>query len=170
MKTLYLLRHAKAEAGGKETGDRERNLSGRGREASAAMGAYLQKKAYFPQLALISPSARTRQTATGVADCLQVGFTQQFENTLYLATAEEILARVQEADDAVDSLMVVGHNPGMHHAALLLAASRATALRTRLELKYPTCALAVLHFAADHWRDLAAGEGRLVDFMTPDEL
>jgi phosphohistidine phosphatase len=170
MKTLYLLRHAKAEPGSKVISDQERTLSARGREACIQMGAYMKAKHYAPALALASPSARTRETLERVADATGATFAHRFDNTLYLATAEEIVRALGGVDGDVASVMVVGHNPGMHHAALLLSEPEHTKLRTALELKYPTCALAVLQFDAGRWEGVAAGEGALIDFVTPEEL
>jgi phosphohistidine phosphatase len=170
MKTLYLLRHAKAEAGGKEQNDTDRALSPVGREACVTMGAYLRKKHYIPDFVISSPSARTRETLEQVMKAAGSEWRQRYINKLYLATAGEILRSVQQADDNAASLMVIGHNPGMHHAALVLARPEHTPLRTALELKYPTCALAVLRFTCNHWREVAPGSGELVDFITPKTL
>src|SRR5262249_20263768 len=62
MKTLYLLRHAKAEPGGPELTDTARPLSARGREACPRMGAYMRRCGYDPALVLCSASHRTRET------------------------------------------------------------------------------------------------------------
>jgi phosphohistidine phosphatase len=170
MKTLYLLRHAKAEPGTKDTRDPDRKLSVRGREACALMGAYMRAKSCNPVLVLCSPSARTRETLDLVS--LEAGIrpTQRFEESLYLATAEDILRGVQGADDAADSVMVIGHNPGMHHLALLLSEPQRSKLRALLELKFPTCAFAALRFDCERWQEVGPGEGTLMDFVTPGEL
>jgi phosphohistidine phosphatase len=78
--------------------------------------------------------------------------------------------QLSEVDDSVSSVLVVGHNPGMHHASLTLAESKQTKLRTELELKFPTCALATLRFDITHWDDISPRQGRLLDFVTPEEL
>jgi phosphohistidine phosphatase len=170
MKTLYLLRHAKAEPGSKDISDPERALSSRGWEAAAAMGAYMKAKGYSPAFVLSSPSARTKETLELVAKAAGMVLKHRFENTLYLATAEEILRAVHAVGDDVPSVMVVGHNPGMHHIALLLSEVRKSDARSALELKFPTCALAVLRFGVPSWERIAPGEGVLTDFVTPDEL
>lgn len=170
MKKLYLLRHAKAEPGSKVVGDSDRTLSARGREACAAMGVYMKKKSYAPALVLCSPSARTRQTLELVAQAAGVKPKHTFEDMLYLATAEEILRVAQNVEGEPDSLMIVGHNPGMHHVALLLAAPGRTQSRLELELKYPTGALAVLEMKCACWRDLGVGKGTLLDFVTPESV
>jgi phosphohistidine phosphatase len=170
MKTLYLLRHAKAEPASKVISDQERSISARGHTACLAIGDYMKSKRYLPQFALCSPSARTRETLECVSEAASLIIEHRFENSLYLATAEEILNAIHSVSDDLDSLIIVGHNPGMHHAALLLAETNPGPLRATLELKYPTCALAGLRFACDRWRYIAANKGKLIDFVTPGEF
>jgi phosphohistidine phosphatase len=170
MKTLYLLRHAKAEPGSKVISDPERVLAPRGHEACAIIGAYMRAKAYVPDFVLASPSGRTKETFELVAKAAGIAPMHRFEDALYLATAEDLLRAIHKTDDAIPSLMLVGHNPGMHHISLLLAESRPAPLRKALELKYPTCALAVLWFETRRWKEVSAGRGKLIDFVTPGDL
>jgi phosphohistidine phosphatase len=170
MKTLYLLRHAKAESGSATVGDEDRPLSARGREACKRIGGYMMAKAYTPAMALCSTSARTRETLELVAESHSGKLSYALEKKLYLATADEMLEQIHTADDTYASLMVVGHNPGMHHLAALLASAEYTPLRTILEIKYPTGALAVLTFDVKRWSDVTQGGGELKDFVIPSEL
>lgn len=170
MKILYLLRHAKAESGGKEAGDRDRILAPRGHEACAAMGGYMKSKSYRPASVACSTAARTRETLALVANAAGLSLAIRYEDALYLATAEDVLQVVAQENADAESQMVVGHNPGMHHLALLLAQPTRNPERKSLELKYPTCSLTVLQFEVNDWRDIAFGTGVLKDFMTPDDL
>ncbi len=170
MKTLYLLRHAKAEPGGKELNDMDRMLSLRGHEACAQVGIYIKTRRYAPSLVLSSPSVRTKETSELVMQAANIPVSCQIENTLYLATADEILQVIQKTNDTLPSVMVVGHNPGMHHVALLLSRASQTLLREMLELKYPTGSLSVIEFKSNHWQDIVPGNGELVDFITPGQL
>jgi phosphohistidine phosphatase len=98
----------------------------------------------------------------------------EYRDALYLAEPGKILKAVQEAADTVQSLMVVGHNPGLEQLASLLAREPVRRKERKrhdiLEEKFPTAALAVLDFAVERWRDLAPGEGKLVDFVRPRDL
>jgi phosphohistidine phosphatase len=169
MKTLYLLRHAKAIAAGGGVGDEARPLSERGREACGLIGAYMQQKAYAPARVLSSTSVRTRQTVKGVFSELEAEAVQ-WVDALYLAGPEKILQIVQNRGGDAQSVMVVGHNPGLHVLALALASPTHTELRMMLEMKYPTGALCVLRFEVDDWQDIAPGSAELVDFVAPREL
>ncbi len=170
MKKLYLLRHAKAEPGSKDLGDKERPLAARGRLACTMMGNYIKEKSYVPDVAIASPSARTSETFERIVEAAGASVPVQFIDKLYLATADEMLHYIRLLSDKASSVLLVGHNPGMHHLALILSRPERTALRIKLELKYPTGSLAVLGFSGDYWKDVIPGEGTLTDFITPQTL
>jgi phosphohistidine phosphatase len=67
-------------------------------------------------------------------------------------------------------LMLVGHNPGMHELALMLAGSGEKAAKRALEDNLPTSGFAVLDFEIDDWTDVAFRRGRLVQFVSPKLL
>lgn len=173
MKTLYILRHAKSDQGDGSIGDHERPLNERGREAAPRMGAYLKSKGYAPQLILCSTARRTVETC-GLVQAVLGDVTVQFEQGLYLAEARSILDRVRRVDEAIGSVMVIGHNPGLEQLANALSASpKAEAeerRHRRMREKFSTCALAVIQFPAKSWREIKQGGGVLVDFMRPREL
>ena len=173
MKTIYILRHAKSDQGDGSVKDHDRPLNARGREAAPAMGAYLKAKGYKPALILCSTAKRTVETCNLVRPSLG-DMTVTFEEGLYLAEARAILERVRRLDDAVDSVMVIGHNPGLEQLANGLSASPANEagekLHRRMREKFSTCALAVIEFSAAAWREVKTGGGVLRDFMRPRDL
>jgi len=67
-------------------------------------------------------------------------------------------------------LMLVGHNPGMHELALMLAGSGDKSAKKALEDNLPTSGLAVFDFEIDDWADVAFRRGRLVLFVSPKRL
>lgn len=171
MRTLYLLRHAKAEASGPQFADADRPLSARGREACQQMGQHMKQKGYLPALTLSSPSARTRETVELVGRALGADLPCRYEPGLYLATPGEMLDFIAQVGAEVPSLMLVGHNPGMHHLAMTLAGDGESELHDELALKYPTGALAVISWpAAADWQGVSAQAGELRDFIAPDDL
>lgn len=175
MRTLYLLRHAKAEQGNALLVDEDRPLAPRGREACERIGEYMKAKSYWPNLVLCSSSARTRETLKLVSEHYGKDFPVTLEKKLYLATPGEMLAQIHNASDEAASLMLVGHNPGMHHLAALLASTEHASakhnkLRMELDVKYPTGALCVIEFDAKHWNNIAPDSGVLTDYVTPSSL
>ena len=77
--------------------------------------------------------------------------------------------RMAEVSDP-ERLMLVGHNPGMHELALMLAGSGDAAAKKSLEDNLPTAGLAILDFAIDDWSEVAFRRGKLVRFTTPKLL
>jgi phosphohistidine phosphatase len=70
----------------------------------------------------------------------------------------------------VGTVLLVGHDPGLHELALVLAGSGRRAALDRLREKFPTGALAVLEAELRSWRELAPGAARLVEFTRPRDL
>lgn len=171
MKTLFILRHAKAVPDDGCDDDHARPLNERGREAASAMGGYMRRQGYQPSLALCSTSARTCETLDALVKNLAAPPKETlFEKQLYLASAGTLLHLITSAPDAHESLMIVGHNPGMHMISLDLAHHDGSDPYLRLRENFPTCALAVLHFEADSWHEVAPGEGTLLNYMAPKLL
>ena len=164
---LMILRHAKAEKSAPGMRDRDRPLAARGLKDSPKMGAYMARHQLVPKHALVSPSRRTRETWDGLASALPKGIPAFYEDRLYDAGPEEILAVIQETRPAIRTLIVVGHNPGLHEAARLLIASGDVEARERLNEGLPTSGLAVIDFAGDDWEKLHPRSGRLERFVTP---
>lgn len=174
MKRLYLLRHAKAVPPDDEAQDHDRVLADRGRRDAAAMGHYLAHRGMVPALLLASTAARTRQTAERVRDAMRPAPVFVWRDRLYLATAGDILALVQTLPAHLESVMVVGHNPGLGALAVILSRTPEEcperSWRAALAEKFPTAALAVLDFPVDQWRDLRPGEGTLCAFVRPKDV
>jgi len=174
MKRLYLLRHAKAEPPDDESRDHGRVLTVRGLHDAAAMARYLARHGMVPALLFASTAMRTRQTAELVLHEMHPPPPAVWREGLYLAGAGDILALVQMLPDHLESVMVVGHNPGLEVLASLLArtpaARKEQAWRDALEEKFPTAALAVLDFDVEQWQRLGPGEGVLTGFVRPKDL
>jgi phosphohistidine phosphatase len=167
---LLLLRHAKSEKAEPGMRDHERRLNDRGERDAETIGAYLAHHGLIPDLVAVSTSQRTRETWEHVAAKLSAPPPVAFEERLYNAGAEAILAVVKETKPAVRTLMVIGHNPGLHEAARLLIASGDVEARERLNEGLPTTGLAAIDFAGKDWRKLHPHGGRLERFVTPRSL
>ncbi len=91
----------------------------------------------------------------------------RIERALYAASEQWLLELLRGLEDGVESVLVIGHNPGLERLVLTLAGSgpRLAAVAH----KYPTGALAMLEFDG-RWRELGAGSARLTDFVTPKGL
>jgi phosphohistidine phosphatase len=150
--------------------DRDRPLNRRGRSDAALVGTYLAHSELVPDRVLCSPAERTRQTWDMVARQLPKQPADDFDDRLYDASLPTLLALLAETAPRVHALLVVGHNPTMHQAALTLIATGDVEARERLHEKFPTAALAVIDFAQDDWSKLHPRSGRLDRFVTPRQL
>ena len=174
MKRLFLLRHAKAEREGHGSGDEARALTPRGRTDAARIGRFLNKEDTVAGLVLCSTSARTRETLELVLPQLNVQPDVEYLDELYLAEAEAILTLVRGTRDAIGSLMIVGHNPGLEECARSLVRPPAERkLRKRYDTmteKFPTGSLAVIDFEDKRWSAIGGWVGELELFVRPKDL
>ena len=161
MKRLILLRHGKSSWSDDGMPDSERPLSSRGERDAPRMGARLRERGIRPDLVLSSPALRARSTARLVAQAIDYPADAiRLEASLYLAAPEEILAVVAEQADAIDCLLVVGHNPGLTDLTNLLL--------PELELaNLPTAGTVVVDCATERWAEARNAERRLVYYDYP---
>ena len=173
MKRLVLLRHAKSSWTEPGLTDHQRPLSPRGVRAAPEMARWIARHGYVPQYALCSDAVRTRQTWELVADVWYGTFGPppvSMEPDLYLASPYGIRALIGRTGEDIESLLVLGHNPGMHDLASTFVARDGSELHRLLDRKFPTAAAAVLEFDVSDWSDLQPGTARLEAFMRPKDL
>jgi phosphohistidine phosphatase len=167
MKRLYLLRHAKSSWDDPTLADHDRPLAPRGRRAAKVIAKHLARQGISPELVLCSPSTRTRQTLKRLAPGLRKNVDVRIEPELYASSAGELLEVLNEVPDEVESVMLIGHNPGIQDLALSLAGAGSQI--PRLRSKFPTAGLATLELNGT-WRELAPKSAELVALVTPKEL
>ncbi len=185
MRQLLLLRHAKSSWDDAAQPDHARPLNARGRAAAAAMRTTLRSLGLVPDVVLVSSARRTLQTLDALAPWDETPIIEPMDQ-LYLATPAQMLRIVARVSETVRSLMIVGHNPGIHDLALGLAGGHGASsngntgtgnIGRQLADGFPTGALAEFTIAGP-WQDLAAlGEdedrqsaGRLVRFICPKDV
>jgi phosphohistidine phosphatase len=166
MRRLMLLRHAKTERAEPGERDRDRKLTQRGRADAPTIGAYLAKHRLIPDLVLASPAARAQETWNLLAACLAGTPRIVNDERLYNASPAKLIDIIAETRTA-RSLLVIGHNPGLHDLAVQLIASGDVAARERVTEKLPTSGLAVIDFSFDDWSRLHPHAGRLERFISP---
>jgi phosphohistidine phosphatase len=167
VKTLFLLRHAKSSWKEEGLADRERPLAPRGRKATGVIAEHLRTEGIVPDLVLCSSAQRTRETLEGIASAFGSAVETEIEDDLYAASSSRLLERLRAVDDGVESVLMIGHNPGIEELAISLAA--AGDKLDAMKRKYPTAALATLRFDGS-WKELEPGRTELTDFVTPKGL
>jgi phosphohistidine phosphatase len=122
-------------------------------------------------MVLVSSARRTLQTLEALSPWDETPLIEPMD-ALYLATASALLQQVREVGDTVRSLMLVGHNPGMHDLAVMLAGGEdavAAGPQRRLAEGFPTGALAE-YAVTGPWSGLSTQTARLHRFLTPRDL
>lgn len=172
LKTLHLLRHAKAVEDQIDGTDHARPLAKRGQKAMKALAEHLAESGFKVDRVFCSTALRTRETYDLLAPALgKAGIA--YRDRLYLVDAADLLDFIQSLPDAADSVMIIGHNPTFHTTSLALAKSAAhgqSDAMMALKEKFPTGALCSLEFDARHWRDVKAGSGILTGFLRPKDI
>lgn len=160
MKTLLLMRHAKALQPEPGENDFDRNLSERGKNDAREMGERIGKTAYMPQLILASPAKRTYKTAKLVAESLKMNPGKIVpESMLYNAGIDDITHAIREIDNAYKIVLIVGHNPAFTSIAGYLTPSFIEHV--------PTSGYYIIRFATDNWKMIHKKSGELVHFDYP---
>ncbi len=163
MRTLILLRHAKAVRAHEAPSDEARGLTGRGRREAALAGAAMEDAGLKPTLALVSSAERTRETAEHGLQNFKLE--TRFEDALYHAAPEGIWDAFSASD--AESVVIVGHNPGIGDLASILVhqAHDGSKLARDLSGHFPTAAFAAFEIRGDLMR--AAGP-RLITAWKPE--
>jgi phosphohistidine phosphatase len=169
---LLLLRHAKSSWDDPKLPDHDRPLSGRGRRAAIAMGHAMRDLGLAPEVILVSTARRTLQTLQALEPWDDTPLTEHMD-ALYLADPVKLLAALHGVSETARSVLLIGHNPGLHELAILLvgphAMTQANEMTRRLAARYPTGALAEFSIAGP-WSTLGEGGGRLTRFLMPRDL
>jgi phosphohistidine phosphatase len=153
---LVVVRHAKS-AWPDDVPDPQRPLNSRGRRDAPAAGRWIRDRLGQVDAVVCSPATRTRQTWALIASELDEPPAPVFDDRVYAASVETLLAVVRGISDDLGSALVVGHNPGVADLVFSLAGEH-------VEMK--TSAIAVLGLTGS-WADAAAGSVRLIEQSTP---
>jgi phosphohistidine phosphatase len=170
MHQLLLLRHAKSSWDTADTPDRDRPLNARGRRTAAAMRLAMRNLGLAPDLILVSPARRTLETMSALEPWDDTPLIEPLDE-LYLASEASLLSVLRAVAEPVRTVLLIGHNPGMHELAMTLTDARVSAGTIVHEVRdgFPTGALAEF-LVTSPWSRLQAGSLRLMRFLTPRML
>ncbi|MBS0578049.1 MAG: histidine phosphatase family protein [Proteobacteria bacterium] len=151
MKRLTLMRHADARWKDSDVPDFERPLNRRGTSDAESMARRLTERGLVPDLILASAARRTQQTAEILARTFGENAPRVMrEETLYLATAAEILRMAQASGPRIEHLLLVAHNPGVSELVQLL-------LPQATPSELPAAGLCSIAFGCDGWDAIGPG-------------
>ena len=144
MSTLILLRHGKSDWSGGEP-DHLRPLARRGRRQVPEAGRWLADNVGVIDLAVVSPAERTRETWQLAAAELAVAPPVREDDRVYGGSARSLLGVLRELPGELETVVLVGHNPGVEDLVASL---------TGRGVSMPTSALAVIELSVP-WSDAA---------------
>lgn len=161
MKKLTLIRHAKSDWSSGATNDFERPLNRRGNQAAPLMAGRILERDSRPDLLVSSPAQRAVETATLLAQGLELEQEQIkiiFHRDIYEASLATLIEVVRHFPDP-EHIALIGHNPGLSELGLWLCPQAPEWL--------PTCAVLELELAVDDWAAVAPDCATLVCYDYP---
>jgi phosphohistidine phosphatase len=171
MKRLSLFRHAKSGWDEPVTRDFDRPLNAKGKRAAVLMGRHMREQGLSFDRIVASPAVRVVETLDAMFEGYGRRITPVWDRRIYLASAATLLEVVQETPDEFESLLLVGHNPGLEDLVLALVPDAADDVaRVAVGEKYPTASLAEVDFDQLHWEDVSPRDGKLSRFVRPRDL
>lgn len=160
MKKLYVVRHAKSSWADQSLSDFDRPLNKRGFKDAPKMGGVLKKLNILPGIIISSPASRALTTAEIISDKMDYPRKKiKREKRLYHAGVLDIIDIINAQDNSHDSLMIIGHNPGLTHLINTLSDFNLPNL--------PTCALAGIELFLNDWKAVSKGTGKVFCYEYP---
>ncbi|MFT4568533.1 MAG: phosphohistidine phosphatase [Saprospiraceae bacterium] len=158
MKDLYILRHAKSSWSNLQLSDLQRPLNGRGRHDSPLIGQVLAEIAPSIDELIISPSERTKETSINIKKYVNF-LSERVIDRLYHASTNDISDVVSMIEDSSNSVLLVGHNPGLTFFHNEYATKEIDNL--------PTCGLYRIRIDANNWSDMDTTNSKVDYYRYP---
>ncbi|MBV2228393.1 MULTISPECIES: histidine phosphatase family protein [Sphingobacterium] len=146
MKTLYLIRHAKAEEHSFSKDDFYRDLQKKGRERAERIAQKLKDSLKIDEKTLVISSSANRAIQTAELFCEVLGYPQESihqTRDIYEAHFMDILKVINSVPEEYDTLLIFGHNPGLSnltnylsHSEIELATSNVSILQLEGDLTF----------------------------------
>lgn len=161
MKKLFLIRHAKSDWNYKELPDIDRSLNLRGYMDAHRAGKWLLEKKLIPEKIIASPAIRTVSTALILASEMKYAANRlEINPELYEKGVSKYIECIQETEDTIHSIAIVGHNP--------LIAETAYFTDGQL-LSFPTCCIAVYQLDIGSWKGFSDKCGKRLHLFFPKQ-
>jgi len=150
--------------------DHERPLNPRGIAGASAMADWLKTMGASPDHAIVSDAARTQETWELIAKGLSLNLEPFMSKKFYLAAPLTMLEAIKESPETAETVIVIGHQPGMSILVERLADGSEPTSRSRAYQHFPTAATALIDVPVDSWSDVDFGKGVFTRFASPKEL
>jgi phosphohistidine phosphatase len=162
-KTLYLIRHAKAQQQSIDNRDFSRELADRGLRDASLVGSYFKQHGYSVDMFISSPAARALSTAELMAQQIEYKLEAIHTNEeLYMASVRTFLQVVNQLKDDWESVAITSHDPTVTYLGEHLSNAEVGHM--------PTGSVMAIKFDIDHWGEISENTGTLEEFITPRKI
>jgi len=154
------MRHAKSSWKNETINDMDRPLNERGDRDAPFMGQIMLQKGVLPEEIISSPAERTLATVRHICPIINVPFQSVKVNpSLYAASPSEMLIIIKKINENVQSVLLLGHNPGLTDLSNYLSGYPIDNI--------PTCGIVELHFPRKSWHEIEFGLCQMGFFEYP---
>ena len=157
MKILVLIRHAEAENNSEQISDFNRPLTNTGKSDAVKMAGLLKKLGIVKPFFVSSLALRALTTANIFSNTFNAEEPEK-NKRIYEAEVEALLAVINSIDNQKQTAALVAHNPGISNLLYYLT-GRMTTMQTS--------AFAIITFDKEHWNEVSAGTGKLLQYSFP---
>ena len=144
MKTVYIVRHGKAVPASANASDFDRMLTDTGVARTCRVALYMAESRPVIDQIITSPAERAYATALIIAD--KLGYPANkivTEEKIFSGDENDLLNVIEDLDDSINSVMIVGHNPSLTMAANKFASPKLDSL--------PTTGVVSVHLETENW-------------------
>lgn len=160
MKTIFLLRHAKSSWENTNSSDFDRPLNERGLKTAPLVGEKIREREFQIDAIVSSPANRAKQTAILIKKAARIEREIEFDERIYEASPRRLLEVAAETNAETNSLLLIGHNPGLEGFIKLLTGETEA---------MPTAALAVIDLEIERWEQIKSDCGKMRKLFRPKD-
>ena len=161
MKSLIIVRHCKSSWADLSLSDFDRPLNKRGNIDGELMSNYLREKEKKIDKLILSTSKRTRLTSKYFTEKIHFDSISYLDE-LYHANYSDIINIISKVENNFNSVMVIGHNPGLTELI-----NQYTIMNI---YNLPTTGVVKVEFKGDKWERITENKGIIIYKKFPKEL
>jgi len=161
-KMLLIMRHAKSDWDNPSLLDFDRPLNKRGNMDAINMGQFLRGGGYIPDLIICSPAIRAKQTTEHIINLLPDQTKIETFNSLYPGDCFTLMKKIEQLNDKLNVVMIVGHNPIMEEFVSKLLVNDAC-----LGITMSTSNIVGIELSVNSWKDIRCLPNKLIFFISP---
>jgi len=142
--------------------DITRDVDTKGLDDIKSIGSYMLLKGTKADLVLSSYALRTQVTADRLAEMVEYHGKIHYMKELYLAPYETLINIVSLQDSSIESIFLVGHNPGLTEFAKHLIDEEITEI--------PTLGVLAIDLDIEKWSEIDEARGKIDFFINPKQF